>query len=692
MRGFFMAKHVAIFGVSNRPGNLGARIVQNMLKFAYRGRLTLIGRDGGAIAGHAIIHQLDPAKHGDVDLAVVLTPAATIPGIFRQCAACGIRRIVVESGGFAELGPAGRRLSDELRQIARENSIRFIGPNGIGVVDNYTGLAAPFSAMPQPAPGPVSVITQSGGVGLLYACHFLDEGIGLSKFVSMGNKIDVDENELFAYFREDESTKLVLMYLESIPRGRELFELMRDCPKPIVVHKSNIGESSRTIAGSHTAALVNNDAVVEAAFKQAGAVRTADLLVTLNRVKAFLMPPMKGDRVVVVSRSGGHAIIAADECGKVGMTFPALPATFLERVGEKVRAGVIRLGNPLDVGDLFDMDAYLTILDEVMALPEADAVLFLFMMISQRDQRFCERLVEHAEALARRYDKPLALVIYTWPEILLRLRSYREYPLFETAEDGVQALAVGRDWTRFKAASPKSAPPIKRRPEAEKLLAGVAPGGYLSQDEAFRLLSLFGIEHPPVEPVRSAAEAAKAFTRLGGGPVAMKVESPDVVHKSDIGGVILDLRSAGEARRAFLALRKNLAARQPPARFAGALLMPMAPRGLEWIAGIKIDPSFGPVLMLGWGGTIAEAMEKISLRLAPITRREALQMIAELPGQKMLAAFRGRPAIDRRPVAELLVRLGRLACTPGLSEVDLNPLVVYPDGASALDARVRVRA
>jgi len=691
MRGFFAAKHVAIFGVSTRPGNLGARIVQNLLKFAYQGRITLIGRGGGAIAGHAIVPRLDPERHRDVDLAVILTPAATIPEIFRQCAAQGIRRLVVESGGFAELGAAGRRLSAELKQIAKDHDLRFIGPNGIGVVDTAGGLAVPFSTMPQPAPGPVSVITQSGGVGLLYACHFLDEGIGLSKFVSMGNKLDVDENDLLAYLIEDERTRLVLMYLESIPRGRALFALMRNCPKPIIVHKSNIGETSRAIAGSHTAALVNDDAVVDAAFKQAGVVRTADLKVTINRIKTFLMPPMRGDRVVVVSRSGGHAIIAADECGKVGMTFPALPDTFLDRVGEKVRAGVIRLGNPLDVGDLFDLDAYLTIMDEVMALPQADAVLFSFLMISQRDQRFCERLVDRAQALAKQYDKPLALVIYTWPEILIRLRSYSEYPIFETAEGGVRALATGRDWARFKAATPRRAPQAQPKPAAAELLAKVAPGGYLPQDEAFGLLSLYGIAHPPIELVRTSAQAVKAFARLGGGPAVMKVESPDVVHKSDLGGVLLNLRNAREVRRAFLQLRDALAARRPAARFSGALLMPQADRGVELIAGIKVDPSFGPVIMLGWGGVAAEAMEKVSLRLAPITRREALQMIAELPGQKLLGAFRGRAGIDRRRLAETLVKLGRLAGTPGLSEADVNPLVAYPDGVLALDVRVRVR-
>jgi acetyltransferase len=657
------------------------------LLFGYSGRFTLIGRSGGCIAGHPI-HPAIPDGCHDIDLAVVLTPAQTIPDVFRQCAKAGVKRVVIESGGFAELDGGGLKLQEQVKAIAAKAGIRFIGPNGIGITDNYTGLAVPFPAMPRPRKGPVSIITQSGGVGLLYASHFVEEGVGMAKFVSMGNKIDVDEVDLIPFLRKDEQTGLLLAYLESIPRGRELFEVLRASLKPVMVHKSNIGESSRTIAGSHTAALVNDDAVVDAALRQAGAVRTASLADTVAKTKAFLLPSMKGDRVVVVSRSGGHAIIAADECGKVGMTFPKLSPEFLEQVRQTTRAGVIRLGNPLDVGDLFDIDAYLTIMDGVMALPNIDAIVFLFVQLSTRDPRPLERLVDQAQEVTRKYGKPLALAIYTWPEELTRVKAYSEFPVFESAEEAVAALAANRDWARFKRKAPRRTPPPKVHAGAAPLLAKLPPGGYLTQDQAFVLLDLYGVKHPPVVLAKNSAEAVKAFAALGGS-VAMKLESPDVVHKSDIGGVILNLSSEREVRVAFLELQENLAAHDPKARFAGALMMPMAKRGVELIAGVKVDSSFGPTVMLGWGGTAAEAMEKVALRLAPITRGEAEQMIGELPGQKLLAGFRGRTAVNRNAVANLLVRLSHLACTPGVGEIDLNPVAAYPDGVLALDARVR---
>ena len=236
--------------------------------------------------------------------------------------------------------------------------------------------------MPHPPQGPVAVIAQSGGVGLLYANHLLEEGLGMSKFVSMGNKLNVGENDLIPYLAGDEQTGIVLAYLESIPDGRGLFEVLRACDKPVVVHKANIGPLSAGIASSHTAALMNDDEVVSAALRQAGAVRTSRLAETITAMKSFLLPPMRGNRVVVVSRSGGHAIIAADEIGKAGMNFASLPGSFFDDVRRVVRADVIKLGNPLDLGDVFEIDAYLEIMEKVMEVPGVDGVIFLFVYLS----------------------------------------------------------------------------------------------------------------------------------------------------------------------------------------------------------------------------------------------------------------------------------------------------------------------
>jgi len=690
MHGFFAADHVAVFGVSTREGNLGQRIVSNLLKFAYRGRISLIGRSGGALAGHPIVPSLAECR-GQVDLAVVLTPAQTIPDIFRECAAHGVKRIIVESGGFNELGAPGAQLAEEIKRSAAENDIRFIGPNGIGVVDRRSGLAVPFPVMPMPPLGPVSIITQSGGVGLLYANHLEEEGIGMSRFASMGNKLDVDENDLIPAMAGDDATRLILAYLESIPDGRRLFETLRACPKPVVVHKANTSAASAGIAGSHTAALMNDDAVVTAALRQAGAVRAEKFGDTVNAIKAFLLPPMRGNEVVVVSRSGGHAIIAADKCAEAGMRFARLPQSFYEDVRRHVRADVIKLSNPLDLGDLFEIEAYLHIMDSVMAQPQVDAVIFLFVYLSAYDPRVPERIVDRARQLTEKYDRPMALVLYTWPHELTRMKKYTQFPIFETAEEAVAALAARRDHHRFRQAAPRRTPRVKLAAAAEALLADKPRGAFLRQDECFALADCYGLPHPPLAFAANEKQAVAAAAAWGDAPVAVKVESPAATHKTDVEGILLNKRGAKEIRAAFRQLKENLARHLPDATFAGALLMPMAAPGLEFIAGAKRDPSFGPVVLLGWGGTAAEAMEKVSLRLAPLMLTEARQMIDELPGQKLLDGFRGRPGVDRKALAQLLVRLGELAQHPTIAEIDLNPVRAYPDRVLLLDARVRLR-
>jgi len=423
-------------------------------------------------------------------------------------------------------------------------------------------------------------------------------------------------------------------------------------------------------------------------------LRAASLADAVARVKTLLLPPMKGNRVIVISRSGGQAIIAADECGRAGLVLPALPASFLAQLQDADHAAVIRRGNPLDLGaDIFDVDALLRVMDGAMAVPEADAVVLLLQMPSSPAAKFVvhpERMVERAETLCRQFDKPLIFVVQSAPEMVAKMRAASNFPVFEVVEEAMTALAAGRDCARAKRQAPRRTPAVEANAAAAKRLAEVAPGAWLSQAQAFALLDVYEIAHPPVAFVRTAAEAEKAFARFRG-PAAMKLESPDVVHKSDAGGVALDIETAAEAGAAFRKIRKNLAAYDAKARFAGAVLMPMAAREVELIAGVKRDTSFGPVLMLGWGGTIAEAMERVSIRLAPITHAEALSMLAELPGQKLLGAFRGRPAIKRAAVAELLVRLGQLACAPGVAEIDLNPVAVDADAALALDARVRTR-
>ena len=278
-------------------------------------------------------------------------------------------------------------------------------------------------------------------------------------------------------------------------------------------------------------------------------------------------------------------------------------------------------------------------------------------------------------------------MLHTWPDELVRMKRYTQFPIFDTAEEAVAALQYGRDRWQFRSKAPKRTPKARVGKDAVALLDGAEPGSFLRQDKAFALLDAFSIPHPPVAFAASARQAVAAAQGWKQ-PVAMKVESPDAVHKTEVNGIALSLETPTQIRAAYAQIETNLREKAPGARFDGVLVMPMAERGLEVIVGAKHDPSFGPVVLLGWGGTAAEALQAVSLRLAPVTEWEARQMIAELPGQKLLDCFRGRAAIDHKALARLIVQVGRLAHTPGVSEIDLNPVRLYADGVQVLDARV----
>ncbi|MBI5251741.1 MAG: CoA-binding protein, partial [Desulfomonile tiedjei] len=354
MKDLFCPSSVVVMGVSTKPFNLGKEIARNLFEFQYTGVIHLVGTHEGVFFGQRIRTSLD-AIDEPIDLAIILTPARAIPAILEQCGRKGIRRAVIESGGFGEFDDEGRELGIEIRSIARKHGIRFIGPNCIGIMNASNGLATPFAALRNVfRKGGVGIIAQSGGVALGFLNMFDGEQLGYSKFAAIGNKLDTDENDVLEYYVEDPETSVICMYLESINEGRRLTEIASRSSKPIVIHKANIGSLSRNIAQSHTEALANDDQVVDAALNQAGIVRFRDMQGFLDFVKILQLPEMKGRNLAIVSRSGGHAVIATDAAYIHGFQLPPFRQDFLTEIKKHLRANVIRLDNPLDLGDLFD--------------------------------------------------------------------------------------------------------------------------------------------------------------------------------------------------------------------------------------------------------------------------------------------------------------------------------------------------
>ncbi len=342
-----------------------------------------------------------------VDLAAVLVPARAVPDIIRQCGEKGIRRIVVESAGFRELGDDRAELEKEIQEALARYGMRMIGPNCIGIINRYTGLAVPFMPMKAEAPpGRVSIFSQSGGVGATMINHCAAEGIGFSKFASIGNKLDVNENDLLAYYLQDPQTDVIFGYLEGIAQGRRLMEIAAGTAKPIVVHKSNRGGAGAVIARSHSASLATDDAVTDAAFRQCGILRVTDQNEGLTAIKGFLLPKMRGRRLAVISRSGGHAVMAADAADEFGFELPPFPEELVKMAESHARAGVIQFHNPMDLGDVFDLELYEKLARQTLARADIDGLLFIHNYQGIFDAEGSRQLVQSLGRLMGEAQKP----------------------------------------------------------------------------------------------------------------------------------------------------------------------------------------------------------------------------------------------------------------------------------------------
>jgi len=682
----FYPRNVAIIGVSSDKTNLGKNIVSNLLAFGYEGEILSIGLRGGVIFGQRIYPSLQDIDH-PVDLAVLLTPAKSVPGLLEECGKKGISNIVIESGGFSEMGEDGLPLEKACVEAAEKYHIRFIGPNGIGVTNLENGLALPFMPLNRALSlGPVSILAQSGGVGLSYLGFLAEENIGINKFVSMGNKLNVDENDLLSYLIEDEGTKIILIYLEGFRDGRKFVEIASRSKKPILMHKSNRFRASASIAHSHTAALFTDDQLVGHALDQANCVRVNTMDDAIDYVKILTLPPLKGNRLAVVSRSGGHAVIAADACAHYGFELPPFPKESLERIESHFRAKVIRLQNPLDLGDLFDLDFYENIVEEMLKREDVDGVLLGHGYHKGFEEADSRLLIQKVNQLVDRYQKPVAVVIFTEAVEIDYLRRHSKIPIFTAPENAMRAFHLSHRWTSKTQRSLSGDCTVRiEGNRIRDILKGTGERSYLSLVESLELMKACGFPVPESHLASSPIQAVEAWHSLGG-PVALKINHPHISHKTDQGGILLDLNSAEAITEGFEAMRAGI-----PSEHLEVLVQPMIEKGREVILGGRQDAVFGPVLMFGLGGIFVEALGDVIWRVAPIHRHDARAMIDGIKGSKILGDIRGEKPSDLEALEDLLLRLSQLLVDfPVIREIDINPVKVMTagQGAMALDARV----
>lgn len=691
MEPLFHAASLAVVGVSEAADNLGRNIVANLVNFGYEGDIFAVGPRGGSVFGRPIYPAVAECP-GRLELAIILTPARFIPEIIDQCGEKGVRWAVIESGGFRELGDAGGVLEGQLLAAARRHGIRFVGPNCIGVIHTATSLYAPFMALPAPyRKGGVSVLAQSGGVGLSIAERLSTSGVGLNKFVSMGNKLNLDEVDYLQYYMEDPTTRVIYSYLEDFKRGRAFFELARGSSKPILLHKSNTNPLSSVIAASHTAALAGDDGIVNAACEESGAIfRVRSLAEATTALQGFAMPRLQGRNLAVLSRSGGHAVVAADACAAYGFELPPLQRKILDEVQQHVRAGVIRLGNPLDLGDIYDLDLYFALVEHVLQQADIHGILFIHVsqMVSERE--VSRQLLRRLGELSLAYRKPVAVMVEIPFEEKVLLQQTSDFPFFKEPLEAVQALAY-----QYRYPQPRPAEPsleVSVRPAAwpedavkSRLHRCRAEARQPLLHEALDLLECIGVATVAWRMAKTLPQTLQAAQQIGY-PVVLKAVAPSLLHKSEQGAVVLHIDSAQRLELEWQRMH-SLAA-----DIVGMVVQKMVPGSREVIVGGKRDLSLGPVVLVGLGGILVEVLKDIKIGLAPVSAQTAADMLQGLGGGRLLGRFRGMQPADQQPVIRAMVQVSQLlARFPEIMEIDINPILLddQGDGGLALDARLR---
>ena len=679
-------RSVAVVGASRRPGSVGNAALANVLAGGFTGPVYPVNPTAAEVEGLAAFASVAEIPN-PVDLAVIAVPAVGVLDVVEDCGAKGVHGLVVLSAGFAETGVAGVERQRRLVERARAWGMRVVGPNCIGVVntDPLVSLDATFAAV-RPRPGNVGFLSQSGALGIAVLDAAARRRLGVSSFVSVGNKADVSGNDLLQYWEDDPRTDVVLLYLESFGNPRKFARLARRISrqKPVVAVKSGRTTVGSRAARSHTAALASPDTAVDALFRQAGVVRV-DTLPQLLDVGTVLssQPPPAGRRLAIVGNSGGPAILAADACEGLGLDVPELTAATQEILGRIGGPGAA-VANPVDLLAGVDAPRLGAAITAVLDDTTVDAVLVVF---TPTRLVTAVEAVAAIEAAAAGATKPVAATVLTAEPGV-----EGTVPVFGSPEEAVTALARAADYAAFRD-RPDPAPvafddldSAAAHAVVRGALATRPDGDWLDPPAVATLLRAFGIPVLETVAVGSGEEAAQVASRVGL-PVVLKAAGPDIVHKSDVGGVRLGLTDAEAVRSAYDAMRQAIG----PA-MTDAVVQPMAKRGVEVIVGVVDDPSFGPLVMFGLGGTAAELLADRAFRILPMGHAEVGELVRSIRTAPLLFGYRGAPPADVDALEEVLLRVAALAeQVPELAEMDLNPVVVSTEGVQVVDARARVR-
>ncbi len=690
LRSLMYPESVAVIGASRTPGKVGFEIVSNLVNGGFEGAIVPINPSADTVLDLPCYPDL--RAYGErIELAVIAVPTQHVQAAAESAIEAGAKAIITITAGFKEVGADGAMLEHELEQLCTSRGVSLLGPNCLGLINTDNRMNASF-AKHTPMPGNISVISQSGALGTAILDWAEGRALGLAKLISVGNKAQLGEVEFLGALADDDQTSVIVAYLESIASGDAFIKAAQQAThrKPVIVYKAGTTQAGVKAASSHTGSLAGADIAYGAAFARAGVIRADTYEAMFDYALAFAMQPLpKGDRVAIITNAGGPGIMAADAVEESGLR--------VEPLGEVTAALRDRLpaaasvGNPIDVLGDADPDRYVMAVDAAQDDPLVDAIVVILTPQAMTNP------AETARAIAKcnRGVKPIVASFMGGADVMpgrkeLVAANLPDYPSPERAVAALRAMVDYSTWldrpprviTRFGVNRRRVERIIRRHQKTEQYQVGEAA--------AKAILRAYEFDVPPGQIATDADEAVEVAEKIGF-PVAMKIASPDIIHKSDIGGVKLDLGSADAVRDAFDLMMIRITQREPNARIEGVYVEAMVGRGREIILGMTRDPQFGPMLMFGLGGIFVEVMKDVTFHIAPITNEEALQMLRSTKSFALLKGVRGEPSVDLDAIATALQRISQLVTDfPQIEEMDINPFIAGPVGTQSIAADARI--
>jgi acetyl coenzyme A synthetase (ADP forming)-like protein len=703
LRWLLKPQSIALIGASRHPGTIGYLLLQCLTQSGFSGKVYPVNPNTDSLMSLKTYPSV-LAIPGDVDMAVIAVPAKIVAKVADECGHKGVHTLVVISDGFKEVGPEGASREKELRDIALGHGMRIIGPNCMGVIntDPSIKLNATFSPVYPPA-GNVAFLSQSGAMGLVVLQYASNLDIGISTFVSVGNRADISSNDLMEYWEQDPSTDVILLYLESFGNPRKFSRIARrvTAKKPVVVVKGGSTQAGSRAAASHTGAMATSDVVSDVLFQHAGIIRV-NLMEEMFDVAALLSNQSlpRGRRLVIVTNGGGPGIIAADSAVRNGLSLPQPSQEMIGKLKTVIKRD-ISFHNPLDTTAGADAEEFRAILRLLADDKDSDAVLSIFIPPVAANIEDFEASIGDVAQYFWNEGKPLLACFLGQRGFKAKLGSSGRFvPTYPFPEEAISALSKAVEYAEMRQKPMGKIPELSgiKTNEARDIIGKAMTRStqrplWMKPREISGLLTCYGMHFVETLVARTPTEAAAAAAKIGF-PVAVKLDSSTVTHKSDVGGVVLDLDSGDEVKQAFNDIRARLKKDGRQNEMQGVVVQKMVNEGIEAIVGVTQDPSFGPLIMFGSGGVYAELMKDVVLRLHPISDLDAEEMINSIKMSSLFKGFRGSPPADIRAVQDLLLRLSAMVeDIPHIAELDFNPVKVMPQGKGyyIVDARIMLR-